>query len=464
MAIKMQVFKSSDDEKISDGWDISEIVHDIEYTTSILGQPGRLSFTVEKDLGDSGFQIGMGYCVLFWHDDNKVFKGYVFSASVDKTESYKVVAYDQMRYLQFHSNEVITDDMTLEDVFHKIAAEAGIEAGKTRIVGDIDKSIKIKGRVFPDTSYYDMLKYAIDWTNAYATTSTVENFQKIRIGDIVYFGGGQHYSSPNADISVGGNRTAGKAKVTVMKEGAKHEYHLVGEKGGSNVWGWVDKDKVVSTKPMADFLDTFYYIRDNFGILELRETKYCGTYDDDGNRIENHLIIGNESLLTNYNYSVDIDKETFNEFLFMYNPKDKAADGSKTNRQVQGSTLVGAIQAGTPISKTGTKLDQTTVGENTIPKWGKLRKIVVVNDISDKDLLAEYMKINVEHFNQPTRSMKLSALGYDGIFAGDTFHLHLGKLDIDNAVYVLNATHKYDGDLHTMELEVNTTPDIKIFG
>lgn len=465
MSIKMQIFKSAEDEKISQGWDISEIVHDIEYTTSIFGQAGKLSFIVEKDTGDSGFQIGMGYCVLFWHDDNKIFKGYVFSAGTDRTEAYRVVAYDQLRYLQFHSNEIIKDDMTLEDVFYKIIDEVGIDKKNTKIVGNIDKSIKIKERVFTNASYFDILKYAIDWTNSYAMTSEVEKLQKIKVGDMVNFSGGYHYYNYSDTIPVGGNRTSGTAKVISIKEGALHPYQLKGMSAGgtSNVWGWVDKDKVMSNESMNKLLDNFYYIRDNFGVLELRETKYCGTYDENGNKIKNHLIIGDESLLTDYQYEVDIDKNTFNEFLFMYNPKSKKASDSETNKQVQGATLVGAIQAGTPISETNTKLDGTLIGENTIPKWGKLRKIVMVNDVSDKDLLAEYMKINVEHFNQPTRSLKLSALGYDGVYAGDTFHLFLGKMQMDNAVYVLNATHYYNGDMHTMELEVDTTPDIKIF-
>ena len=463
MSLKMQVFKTGD-EKI-DGWDISELVHDIEYTTSIMGQAGKLSFTVEKDTGNSGFQISVGYCVMFWHNEHEVFKGYVFTVGTDRTDAYKVVAYDQMRYLQFHSNEIVKDTMTIGDVFNLVTTECGIAKENTKIVGNIDKSIKVKGKVFTDSSYYDILQYAIDWTNSYALTSEVEKLQEIKVGDMVNFSGGYHYNSPSATSPSGSSRTAGTAKVTKIEKGALHPYHLQGVSmgGTSNVYGWVDSNLVVSDEAMNKLLDNFYYLRDNFGTLELREVKYCGTYDDKGNKIDNWLVIGDESLLTDYQYEVDIDKNTFNEFLFMCNPKDKKASDSKTNKQVQGSTLVGAIQAGTKISNTGTSLDGTIISENTIPKWGKLRKIITVNDISDKDLLAEYMRINVEHFNQPTRSLKLSALGYDGVYAGDTFYLKLGKLQLDRFVYVLNATHHYKGDLHTMDLEVNTSPDIKVF-
>ena len=73
-----------------------------------------------------------------------------------------------------------------------------------------------------------------------------------KVGDIVDFKGGYHYSSSNAFNSVGGKRTAGKAKITAIAATAKHKYHLIGEKGGSNVYGWVDAETVDSAaKPVT---------------------------------------------------------------------------------------------------------------------------------------------------------------------------------------------------------------------
>ena len=43
MSLKMHVY-----DRNGEGYDISEIVHSIEYTTSILGQPGKLSFIVDR--------------------------------------------------------------------------------------------------------------------------------------------------------------------------------------------------------------------------------------------------------------------------------------------------------------------------------------------------------------------------------------------------------------------------------
>lgn len=70
-----------------------------------------------------------------------------------------------------------------------------------------------------------------------------------KAGDIVNFKGGNHYISSVSSSPTGGTRTAGKAKITSVANGAKHPYHIVGgaynELGGScNVYGWVDESSI----------------------------------------------------------------------------------------------------------------------------------------------------------------------------------------------------------------------------
>lgn len=62
------------------------------------------------------------------------------------------------------------------------------------------------------------------------------------IGDKVDFSGGTHYISSTATTPTGGNRTAGKAKITNIAKGAPHPYHLIGT--SSNVYGWVNKSQI----------------------------------------------------------------------------------------------------------------------------------------------------------------------------------------------------------------------------
>lgn len=64
----------------------------------------------------------------------------------------------------------------------------------------------------------------------------------VKVGDIVNFAGGPHYITANYNIKAGTPK-AGKAKVTAIKQGAKHPYHLI-KVSGTTVYGWVDADKV----------------------------------------------------------------------------------------------------------------------------------------------------------------------------------------------------------------------------
>lgn len=64
----------------------------------------------------------------------------------------------------------------------------------------------------------------------------------VKVGDVVDFLGGNHYSSSNAS-SAAASVKAGKAKVTQIYNG-KHPYHLVHTDGASAVYGWVDASQI----------------------------------------------------------------------------------------------------------------------------------------------------------------------------------------------------------------------------
>ena len=67
--------------------------------------------------------------------------------------------------------------------------------------------------------------------------------KKLEKGDIVNFKGAKHYLSSNS--SVGVKCKAGQAKITNIKEGTKHPYHLVRISGkGSTVYGWVNASDI----------------------------------------------------------------------------------------------------------------------------------------------------------------------------------------------------------------------------
>ena len=81
--------------------------------------------------------------------------------------------------------------------------------------------------------------------DAFVTTNggTASTSSEISVGDTVQFAGGPHYVSATASAS-SGTPKAGPAKVTAIKKGAKHPYHIIHTTSASTVYGWVGADKV----------------------------------------------------------------------------------------------------------------------------------------------------------------------------------------------------------------------------
>lgn len=64
-----------------------------------------------------------------------------------------------------------------------------------------------------------------------------------KVGDVVQFLGGPHYKA-STDKKANGNPKAGPAKITIIKEGALHPYHVIHTDGTSRVYGWVDASEI----------------------------------------------------------------------------------------------------------------------------------------------------------------------------------------------------------------------------
>jgi hypothetical protein len=72
-----------------------------------------------------------------------------------------------------------------------------------------------------------------------ASASTTKTYS---IGDIVQFSGGKVYSASDAASPANSKVSAGPAKITIIKKGAKHPYHLITQNWSkTHVWGWVDE-------------------------------------------------------------------------------------------------------------------------------------------------------------------------------------------------------------------------------
>ena len=89
--------------------------------------------------------------------------------------------------------------------------------------------------------WVDAVSIGADEPSAETGGSAQDN--SVKVGDIVQFKGGAHYASSDSAKS-NGTPKAGPAKVTIIKTGAKHPYHIIHTDASSNVYGWVDADKI----------------------------------------------------------------------------------------------------------------------------------------------------------------------------------------------------------------------------
>ena len=160
----------------------------------------------------------------------------------------------------------------------------------------------------------------------------------------------------------------------------------------------------------------YYFVRDNKGVLEFNELSSAKT----------DIIIGDESLMTSYQYELDIDKDTCNRIMVL---KGSEKDG---------------------YTYATVKQD-----EKNILKWGLLQDIITVDNESTDAYIQDYAKAYLELKNRVNRTLKISALGSTEIIAGSGFLFELPKLGLRRYMYVISADHSYDSDLHTMELEVS---------
>ena len=455
------------DNESHEGFDVSELAYDITHSTTLQGQPGKLTFNLRKDLTNSGFQLSIGSVVRFYNDDVPVFYGYIFNIKTNREDIYQVIAYDQMRYLQNH-NYLFMKDMNLVDVFKQVCTFEKIK--NYAILGNaknLTSANNLESYHFNDVSDFDLLQHCINETNVFTTKKTFEEKVKtFEVGATVNYIGGESFTSPTDELPATINRTAGTAVITYMKKDAAHPYHIQGKT--SNVYGWVDASSITLENDTTSLIDqSYFFIRDNFGILELndiesnvkyRKTNIIGASSKEWTGNENYrydeglapelepLIIGDESLLTDYDYELDIDKNTYNQIWLMDSVKDTSTTSDK--------------------NKSSKLLSYADQDDESVKKWGVLRKIINLktnysgaNEAIQKKI-EEYVKLSLLEGSQISKTLKIEALGYNGVNAGDGFILELKKLNVKEMVYVISATHRYDADKHTMSLEVSTTKNL----
>ena len=139
-------------------------------------------------------------------------------------------------------------------------------------------------------------------------------------------------------------------------------------------------------------------------------------------------VVGEGSLLLDYTYKTDIDEHTCNS-VKLVRPNEATGRGD-------------VFQA---------------VDSGNIARWGLLQLYQTVDEALNSAQAAAKAKAMLSYYNRRWRTLKVSALGLDGVRAGQMLMMdvpNLGDIHLFGPVLLEKVTHTFENDLHTMDFEV----------
>lgn len=174
-------------------------------------------------------------------------------------------------------------------------------------------------------------------------------------------------------------------------------------------------DALTETIYMTGKIYVFY---DNAGALTLVEAKdmYSST------------LIGDKSLATDFTYKRDIDSETYNR-----------------------------IKLVRPNSETGRADTYIAEDTETQAKWGLLQYYDQVDENMNAAQIEQMCMQYLQYYNRVVQSLTIDALGVPGLRAGMIVPVRISAVDslsVSRLMLTEKVTHKFDGDDHTMSIEV----------
>jgi len=136
-------------------YDISELITDATWETTLTNQPGKLTFNY---IDDTKVTISEGSPISFKVDGKGVFFGYIFKKGKKKDEKIPVTAYDQMRYLK-NKDTYVLSNLTASQIFTKICRDFKLSFEV------IDSSSYIVSpRVNDNKTLFEIIQHGIDET------------------------------------------------------------------------------------------------------------------------------------------------------------------------------------------------------------------------------------------------------------------------------------------------------------
>lgn len=158
-----------------------------------------------------------------------------------------------------------------------------------------------------------------------------------------------------------------------------------------------------------------YCLYDDFGSLCLRGV----------NDMQLDLIVGDESLMYDYQISRSIDSDTYNQ-IKLYRDNEK----------------------------TGKREVYMAKDSVNIKRWGVLQLYQSVDEDMNQAQINQMLTNLAKLKNRESKSLKVSAIGDIRVRAGMRVRILISKYGVDQALLVDECSHDFDGAEHTMTLDL----------
>jgi len=143
------------DSKSGAAYDISELITNAIWETTLTNQPGKLTFNY---IDDTKVTINEGSPISFKIDGQGIFFGYVFKKGRSKNGKIPITAYDQMRYLKNEDTKVLSG-LTAAQVFTMLCKEYKLAY---KVVDDYGYIVAPKPH--DGKTLFEIIQYGIDQT------------------------------------------------------------------------------------------------------------------------------------------------------------------------------------------------------------------------------------------------------------------------------------------------------------
>lgn len=140
-----------------------------------------------------------------------------------------------------------------------------------------------------------------------------------------------------------------------------------------------------------------------------------------------NVLIGDKSLLTEYNYKNSIDQQTYN-----------------------------SVKLSRPNEATGRSDVFIAQDSETIGRWGLLQLYQTVDGADNDAAVKARAAATLQYYNREIKTLSVSTLGIPGLRAGQMIFIRIpGVPDLSTGRYVLldKVSHTYQNDTHTMDID-----------